>query len=195
MATTIYTIGHSNHSIQCFVSRLRRHGITALCDVRSEPHSRFNPQFNRNALKHALSKEGIKYVFLGKELGARSNDPHCYTDGKVQYGLLARTEVFRQGIDRLLNGCKDYVVALMCAEKDPNECHRSILVARHLERLGHHVEHILEGGQTEAHSHSINRLVRALNHGNGNLFASDSDLAEHAYAVQEEKIAYTKARR
>ena len=192
MATTIYTIGHSNHSIQCFVSHLRRHGITALCDVRSVPHSRFNPQFNRDVLKHALSKVGIKYVFLGKELGARSDDLDCYTDGKVQYGLLARTELFRQGIARLLNGFKDYVVTLMCAEKEPNECHRSILVARYLEELGHHVEHILEGGQTESHSHSINRLVKALNRGNGNLFASDSDLAEQAYAVQASKITYTK---
>ena len=193
METTIYTIGHSNHSIQGFVSLLRRHGITALCDVRSVPRSRFNPQFDSDELKQMLRDGGILYVFLGKELGARSDDPNCYRNGKVRYDLLARTALFRKGIDRVVTGSKNYVLAVMCAEKEPNNCHRSILIARRLEELGCDVEHILEDGQTESHFHSINRLVNTLDRGNGDLFAGDFNRVERAYAIQSSKIAYTKA--
>jgi hypothetical protein len=77
------------------------HGVTALCDVRSKPYSRMNPQFNKEELKQALLKAAISYVFLGKELGARTEDPSCYDGGRVQYDRLAQTEVFRKGRDRI----------------------------------------------------------------------------------------------
>src|SRR5271169_2675230 len=127
MAQTIFTIGHSTHTQEYFISLLSRHGITALCDVRSKPYSRVNPQFNREELQRVLREHGITYVFLGTELGARSDDPTCYENGKVQYDRLAHTELFRQGLDRVQEGVRKYRIALMCAEKEPLECHRTIL--------------------------------------------------------------------
>ena len=138
---SVLTIGHSTHSIEAFVELLRQHGVTALVDVRSAPFSRFNPQFNRATLERDLKAQGIKYVFLGRELGARSDDPGCYDGGRVQYARLARTAGFQAGLGRVVEGAKLYRVALMCAEKEPLECHRTLLVARALVARDVAVEH------------------------------------------------------
>src|SRR6266446_5531061 len=130
MVDTVYTIGHSTHTIEKLIALLKDHGITALCDVRSQPYSRMNPQFNREPLKQALRDSGILYVFLGAELGARSEDKSCYRNGQVQYDLLARTDLFKRGIERVKDGAHRYRLALMCAEKEPLDCHRTILVSR-----------------------------------------------------------------
>src|SRR5690242_6209354 len=119
MKETLYTVGHSNNSVEGFIELLRTYAITAVCDVRSHPYSRFVPQFNRDQLKNELRKYGIRYVFLGRELGARPRDPQCYVCGKVQYGRLAQTTLFQQGIKRVRQGMQSYTVALMCAEGDP----------------------------------------------------------------------------
>src|ERR1700733_4659701 len=95
--TSIYTLGHSNQSLECFLFLLKEHNIGAVADVRSHPHSRSNPQFNRDELEDELKSHGVAYVFLGKELGARTDDRTCYKDGKVQYDSLARTELFGEG--------------------------------------------------------------------------------------------------
>ena len=127
MQDTVFTIGHSTHPQERFIGLLLKHGITAVCDVRSKPYSRMNPQFNREDLEEALLAQGIAYRFLGKELGARSDDPDCYVGGKVQYDRLAGTELFKQGLKRVIRGLKeDFRIALMCAEKEPLECHRTI---------------------------------------------------------------------
>jgi uncharacterized protein (DUF488 family) len=123
----LYTIGHSTHSLEKFIALLKQQGITALCDVRSKPYSCMNPQFNRENLKRSLRENGIAYIFLGKELGARSEDPSYYVCGKVQYDRLARSALFQKGIIRVRSGMRDFRLALMCAEKDPLECHRTIL--------------------------------------------------------------------
>ncbi len=128
MRTIIYTIGHSTHPSEKFIELLKRHEITAVCDVRSSPYSQFTPQFNRETIQSELKKHGIAYVYLGKELGPRSDDPGCYENGKVQYDRLAKTDLFHEGIRRAKEGMKSYRIALMCAEKDPIMCHRTILV-------------------------------------------------------------------
>jgi uncharacterized protein (DUF488 family) len=136
MQDTIFSIGHSTHSQEHFICLLRQHGITAVCDVRSTPYSRMNPQFNREELEDALLTQGIEYRFLGKEIGARSDDPHCCEAGKVKYERLAETSQFKYGIKRIVKGIKEgFRIALMCAEKEPIECHRTILVSRHLAEL------------------------------------------------------------
>ena len=142
MQQTVYTIGHSTHLRDQFLDLLSMHSITAVCDVRSTPHSRINPQFNRKEIKAALQAQDIAYVFLGKELGARSEDPACYDHGKVRYDCLARTDLFRKGLQRVQDGTKRFRLVLMCAEKEPLKCHRTILVARHLYALGIAVQHI-----------------------------------------------------
>ena len=190
MSELILTIGHSTHSLQRFIILLREHGITALCDVRSIPYSRVNPQFNREPLKQTLQQTGISFVFLGQELGARTDDPSCYIQGKVQFDHLAETELFRKGIERIREGTKRYRLALMCAEKDPIECHRTILVARQLQALGFAVAHILEDSSIETHAHALDRLLHKLNLQDQNMFRSREDMIKDAYTIQGERIAY-----
>ena len=190
MQQTIFTIGHSTHSQQRFLELLLQHAITALCDVRSKPYSRVNPQFNREELKKALKANGISYVFLGKELGARSEDPACYENGKVQYDRLAHTELFLQGIQRVQTGMENFRLALMCAEKEPLECHRTILVARRLSDLGINVQHIHANGRLESHADALQRLATMLNLPPVDMFRPQQDMLADAYRRQEERIAY-----
>jgi len=187
---TVFTIGHSTHPREFFVNLLLRQRITALCDVRSVPYSRLNPQFNRETLKADIRAHGINYVFLGKELGARSEDPKCYEDGKVQYDRVARTELFRHGLERAQKGIKKYRLALMCAEKEPLDCHRTILVARHLQALGIPVAHIHADGHIESHDAALTRLARIVNLPEQDMFHSREELMADAYRRQEERIAY-----
>ena len=100
----VLTIGHSNHAAADFLALLRRHAATAVADVRSAPYSRFNPQFNRETLRHALTEAGIAYVYLGLELGGRSDDPACYEDGRIRYDRVAETRNFKDGLRRLESG-------------------------------------------------------------------------------------------
>jgi uncharacterized protein (DUF488 family) len=193
MQQTVFTIGHSTHSLERFIALLKLHDITALADVRSKPYSRINPQFDRDNLKKQLREVAITYVFLGKELGARSEDPSCYEHGRVQYGRLALTELFRQGLDRVQEGMKKYRLALMCAEKEPLECHRTVLVARHLAALGIPVQHILADGRLENQADLVDRLMRQLGLPESDMFRSHDDVLSDAYRIQESRIAYTTA--
>ena len=192
MHETIFTIGHSTHSSERFIALLKQHGITALCDVRSQPYSRMNPQFNRETLKQLLRESGIDYVFLGTELGARSADVSCYDHGKVQYDRLAQTQLFRQGLERVKEVAKDHRVALMCSEKDPLECHRTILISRQLETLGFAVQHILVDGNLESHSDALDRLAHKLHMGEPDMFRSHEEVLEDVYRIQSDRIAYTQ---
>jgi len=189
----IYTIGHSNHPIERFLGLLQPHAITAVADVRSTPYSRFNPQFRRENLQAALAGAGIQYVFLGQELGARSQDPACYdSEGRVSYAKLARTELFRQGIARLRAGMADHRISLMCAEREPLDCHRTILVSRELVREGVPVTHILGDGSLESHQHTLQRLAEDLKLVRDDLFSDSAALIEQAYDLQAARIAYVK---
>ena len=186
----VLTIGHSTHPIDTFLDLLSRNGVTAVCDVRSTPFSRTNPQFTRDNLRSSLLIRGIAYVFLGQELGARSQDPSCYINGRVEYDRLACTEHFQAGLRRVHEGIKKYRIALMCAERDPLQCHRTILVSRHLVAGGLAVQHITGDGQLESHADVMRRLVRQLGLPEHDLFRSTDDLVEDAYRIQGERIAY-----
>ncbi len=189
----IHTVGHSNHPIERFLGLLQPHGITAVADVRSTPYSRFNPQFRREKLQAVLAEVGIQYVFLGEELGARSQDPTCYdTDGRVSYTRLAKTTLFLKGIERLKAGMAAHRISLMCAEREPLECHRTILVSRELVRDGVAVTHILGDGSLETHAHAMQRLAANLKLTDTDLFSDPADLIEQAYELQAARIAYVK---
>lgn len=194
MADTVYTLGHSTHSSERLVELLTLHGITAVADVRSHPYSRFNPQFNRETLRAALKTAGISYVFLGRELGARSEDRSCYEGGKVQFDRLAATAIFQAGLTRIAEGAASHRIALLCAEKDPLACHRTILVCRHLARRGLRAQHILEHGQLESHDQCLARLLAELNLAEGDLFRSHDDLIVEAYDRRGRQIAYSEER-
>lgn len=187
---TVFTIGHSTHTIEGFVALLRQHGITAVADVRSVPYSRMQPQFNREALIKMLDKSGIGYFFLGHELGARSNDKACYENGQVQYDRLARTQAFHAGIERLHVELEHHRIALMCAEREPLDCHRTLLVGRELVAAGMFVVHIHADGHMESHADAMQRLMRLVGLPQEDLFRTQSDLMDEAYKKQEAKIAY-----
>jgi uncharacterized protein (DUF488 family) len=192
MSRIVYTIGHSNHAAERFTALLAMHRIATVCDVRSNPYSRFNPQFNREGLKQVLAGSGVGYVFLGQELGARSDDLSCYEHGKVQYDRLARTGLFQKGLDRVEEAARANRLALMCAEKDPLDCNRTILVAPHVQARGFTVEHILDDGTLENHADTTARLLRLLNLPEQDLFRSHEEILEDAYRIRGARIAYEK---
>jgi len=191
---TLFTIGHSDHAAGVLIGLLRLHGIEALTDVRSSPYSRRYPQFNREALAADLERAGIRYVFLGAELGARRSEPECYAEGKARYSLIARSPLFAQGLERVRQGAVNYSIALMCAEKDPLTCHRAILVCRHLRDSIAPIQHIREDGRLESHEELEARLLTLAGLSEADLFRSRDELLEEAYNWQGDRIAYEEAR-
>jgi uncharacterized protein (DUF488 family) len=139
------TVGHSNYDIPFFVHLLQTHAVTCLIDVRSQPYSRHNPQFNRETLDKHLAENEIKYVFLGDKLGARYEDPAVlFDDNKVNFKKVRALPQFQAGIDQVIILLQEgYNAALMCAEKDPLKCHRFGLVSYALAKRGVHVDHII----------------------------------------------------
>ena len=193
MSYSLYTVGHSNHNLAHFLSLLKHHEITAIADVRSHPFSRYCPHFNQSKLKNELVKHKIAYSFLGRELGARSDDGSCYDqNGQVQYGKLAETEEFRLGVQRLIEGSATYRIALMCAEREPLECHRTLLVSQELAKHRFEVHHIHSDNSLETHEAALRRLLTMFGLGDGNLFVSEQDRIREACRLQERKIAYRR---
>lgn len=186
----IYTVGHSTHTLEKFISILDIHGIEAIADVRSAPYSKFNSQYNREKLKNALSVRGIKYVFLGKELGARSEDPCCYKHGKVDYELVANTELFKSGINRVIRGANKMRLAMMCAEAEPLDCHRTILISKRLVEHGVEVRHILKNERLERHEETLKRLIGQYISQSSDLFLSEDEIKTNAYKKRGDEIAY-----
>lgn len=144
MSQKVYTIGHSNVEPDEFVKRLKQFNIEILIDVRSRPYSKYVPSFNKDKIERLCKDNGINYLFLGDLLGGKPEDDSVtYERIKINYGLLAQKDYFLQGIDKLLNLASGYVVCLMCSEGQPDECHRSLLLAPVLEKRGIEVLHIL----------------------------------------------------
>lgn len=187
---TLFTIGHSTHSLPTFLRLLGRHGITTVADVRSTPASRFTPQFNRNAVKRSLREANIKYVFLGDELGARTKDLSCYVDGQVQYDRLARTPGFVEGIRRLMNGVRTERIAVMCTEQEPLDCHRTVLIAQVLVGRGITVWHIHGDGHVESHPVAMRRLMTKFGLDEADLLSTSTERLQEALSRQENRIAY-----
>ncbi len=191
MTKTVYTIGHSNGTAERLLGLLIQHGVGSVADVRSQPYSRFNPQFNREDLACVLKASGLEYLFLGHELGARSSNSACYRDGRAQYSLIAKTPLFEQGIERLQAAMEDRRLAILCAEKEPLVCHRSILIGRYLHEKSFHVRHILEDGSLEDHDASLLRLLALHGMQENHLFHTRDELVAIAYEKQAEQIEFS----
>ena len=191
-AKIIFTIGHSEHRLTDFLDLLSQHRISAVADVRSQPYSRFSPHFNRDQLRQSLKSAGIRYVFMGQELGARRSEPECYSEGKARYDLIAKTPLFREGMARIQNGACKFRLALMCAEKDPVTCHRAILICRYLRPLSFRISHILDNGQLETNEAMERRLLKTIRMDGGDLFNTESEAIEQAYDIQGARIAFAK---
>ncbi len=187
----LFTIGHSTLGIGSFVAMLKENCVTAIADVRSSPYSNFCPQFNSDALKRELLANRIQYVFLGEELGARRCEEKCYVDNFAKYELIAGTEAFARGIQRLRSGMLTHRIALLCAERDPLTCHRTILVCRHL-RNEVAISHIVGPGDCESHEHAEMRLLKLVGLPEQDLFLSKDELLNDAYTRQGDLIAYKR---
>ena len=190
----IFTIGHSNHSLDAFLALLGRHCITAVADVRSAPYSRFNPHFNRDSLAAALKGHGVGYMYLGRELGGRSGDPACYEEGRIRYDRVARTSRFRDGLERVIREAAKHRITLMCAEKEPLDCHRTLLIARALAEEGVEIAHIHPDRELESHSNAMDRLLAKFDlQPDGDLFRREqprAELIDEAIARQTQRIAF-----
>ncbi|WP_025770471.1 DUF488 domain-containing protein [Thioalkalivibrio sp. HK1] len=160
---TLFTIGHSNHPLPRMIDLLQKYDISLVVDVRSSPWSRYNPQFNRPSLSRYLESQGIAYLFLGRELGGRPDDPDCYDEGgHIRYDIIAEKPWFRRGLARIVDEAKAFEIALMCAEKEPLHCHRTLLVSHALVKEGSRVVHILADGSAEPHRQTMDRLIRGV---------------------------------
>jgi uncharacterized protein (DUF488 family) len=143
----IYTIGYGNRSIEDFVKLLQQYDIRFLVDIRSQPYSKFHPDFSKEALEKSLKQYGMQYVFMGDALGGRPKDRACYVDGKVDYARVREQPFYQKGISYLRTAWeKQLYIALMCSEAKPQECHRSKLVGNTLIEQGIEVAHIDEAG-------------------------------------------------
>ena len=191
MPNPIFTIGHSTHTIEYFIDLLKRNSINVVADVRSTPFSRMNPDFDQNALTNHLKKHGINYVFLGRELGARPQDACCYTsEARVDYDKLAVTSLFQAGLERVIEGARNHHIALMCAERAPLDCHRSILISRYLADKKIEINHITPEGNAVSHNDLQAQLVsHYFPEGMADLLSASEKIAE-AYRIHGRLIAF-----
>lgn len=158
----LYTIGHGSREAEDFLTLLQTYGIEYLIDVRSQPFSRFHPQFSQRTLKLFLEDNGIRYVFMGDELGGRPKDASCYnSEGQIDYEKVKTKDYFKTGIDRLKTAYnKDLNVAIMCSERNPAHCHRTKLIAEVLVAENITVKHIDETGKIKEHGAVIKEIKK-----------------------------------
>ncbi|MDV4151935.1 DUF488 domain-containing protein [Clostridium sp. AL.422] len=142
----IYTIGHSNYTMEKLIQMLRYYNINTVVDIRGTPYSKYNVQFDKERIKYTLNKAGFIYIYMAKEFAANRENKISYNkEGYSDFEKVVQEEDFLNGIERLKNGCnKGYKIALLGAMQDPIRCHRSILVGRALNKAGFNVMHILD---------------------------------------------------
>jgi uncharacterized protein (DUF488 family) len=143
----IYTIGYGNRSLVEFLALLKQYNIHYLVDLRSQPYSRYHPDFSRNSIEARLKQQNIRYIFMGDKLGGRPQDADCYVNKKVDYAIVREKAFYQQGIQRLhIAWQKQALMTLMCSEQKPQECHRGKLIGSSLRAKGIEVAHIDEAG-------------------------------------------------
>ena len=185
----LLTIGHSNLPADRFMALLKEHGVTTVMDVRSVPFSRRFPWFSSRTLSERLQSKGIGYVMMGDTLGGRPDDPALYRNNSADYDAMAATAEFQTGIERVLANAARHRLCLMCAEREPLDCHRCLLVGRALARCGCSVGHILGDGTVEPHPATEERLIATLRLPAADLFADRSARLDEAYRRRAAKIA------
>jgi uncharacterized protein (DUF488 family) len=196
----LFTIGHSNHELDRFLKLVKAADVTAIADVRSRPYSGRHPQYNRSELEVSLPEHGIAYVYLGHELGGRPEDTDLYDeDGRVDYERVRRTYLFQEGLNRLARGLERYRIALFCAEEDPLDCHRGLMIAPAAVERGLSPVHLRGNGAQEDMAAMEDRLLAATRVGEGfldGLFAEQitpedrCGMVEEAYRLQARRKAF-----
>lgn len=176
--TPIYTIGYGNRSIEDFIKLLQKYDVKYLVDIRSQPYSRYKPEFSKEALEQHLKKQQIRYVYMGDTLGGRPADTSCYTeDGKVDYTILREKDFYQRGIRRLHTAWeKQLPTALMCSEMKPQECHRGKLIGNMLVEQRIDVTHIDESGNPKTQDQINQFFIIISGQTDGQLPLIDEDL-------------------
>lgn len=176
----LYSIGHSNKTIEELVGELRLYGIQYLIDVRSMPYSKFHPQFNREPLRLAINQTGdIKYGYMGDVIGGLPQDDRCYTNGKVDYGKIRKMPFFIEGLERLVKANEQgFKTCVMCSEGDPSMCHRTKLIGEALREKGIIIHHICHDHTGKPIIKSQIDVINEVNKGAGiiNLFGETENL-------------------
>lgn len=190
MYNTIFTIGHSNHDTVSFINLLVVNKIELVIDVRSTPFSKMYPHFNTNSIEASLKHNSIKYLFFGDSIGGRSRNSEDYFKGQVVYSRLAARGDYQATIRRVLDDSAKFQIAIMCSEKEPLDCHRTLLVSQSLSDLGAQIAHIHADGKIELQADVLNRLLRHYNLDAPDLFGAETDRLQEAISKQEKKIAY-----
>jgi hypothetical protein len=188
-----FTIGYGDYPIDLFIYFLQHVGIDTIIDVRSSPYSKYNPYFNRDNLENSLKKHNIGYQFMGNQIGGRYSNPNLlYPDGTVNYQKVQSTETFQEGINRLLSiissGKK---IALMCAEKEPERCHRFALISRVLQSKNIKVTHIRPEIRLQANEDLENELIKTtIDNRQQNISDIPVNAVDSMYERLNKKIAY-----
>jgi uncharacterized protein (DUF488 family) len=195
MANQLLTVGHSVMESSAFLDILRRFAIGLVVDVRSKPQSNRFPHFDQADLQKSLEAEKIRYLFMGEELGGRPDDPKAYRkDGLVDYRARRKSYSFQAGIERVFNELAHDNLVLMCAEEDPLNCHRFLMITPEIIALGVEPNHIRKGGILETQKSAEDRLLQSQQWGaviGASLFSNERDAAlENAYTAQAEKCAF-----
>ena len=191
----LFTVGHSNLEFAQFVKLLKDFSIQLLVDVRSRPQSGRFPQFSQPAFEKLLEAQAIPYLFLGEELGGRPDDPDAYRpDGIVDYRARRKSYAFGAGLERVLGELASRTLALMCAEEDPLECHRFLMICPELVASGIQPLHVRRGSQFETQEAAETRLLES--NGFADLAANTlfpdarAEALEKAYDLQAAKFAF-----
>ena len=190
----LFSIGHSNIPAERFVGMLRAAAVDAIADVRSIPASRRFPWFSGKNLAARLEQEGMRYFAFGDALGGRPGDSALYRDGVADYEAMARRGEFVAGLDRLLAVAPRQRLCLMCAEREPLDCHRCLLVARALAERGLAIGHILHDGTIEPHGVTEERLLAGDKAGDDLFVTGQSERLAAAYRRRARAVAYRAPR-
>jgi uncharacterized protein (DUF488 family) len=179
------------------IALLRQAGVTAVADVRSVPYSRRLPQFNKARLENALREQDIAYIFLGNELGGRPRSRDLYDeDGRVNYERVRQTTMFRHGLERLFGGLDHHVIAMLCGEDDPLDCHRGLMITPALVEQGVRPQHLRKDGCVETTPEMEARLLKETKqarHLEGSLFPLTAEEVRQVYAEAYRLMAKKKA--
>jgi uncharacterized protein (DUF488 family) len=187
-ACDLLTLGHSNLPADRFVALLEAGDVTAVADVRSVPLSRWCPWFSRKPLAERLAAEGIAYLWLGDSLGGRPRERALYHDGVADYEAMAATTQFDAGLDRLAGEIGRHRLCLLCAEREPLDCHRCLLVARALAERGLAAGHLRQDGSIEPHATTEERLLELTGAGT-DLFRDRAARLADAYRRRARAVA------
>ena len=191
-ARIIYTVGYAGHDRESLLTLFKARGITAVADIRTFKRSSYWTAFDSESFGPYLRENGIAYVFLGDVMGGKPQIPELYPDGQLDYGLMAKRDDFKSGIERLVSGAEKYRICLMCAEKDPLDCHRTLLIAPVLKEAGFDLCHLVDG-RIESQSETDARMIAITGGDVPDLFAAaepdpDADL-KLARARQAKQVA------